>query len=82
MDPLEQRIRHRAYQLWEQEGRPHGREHEHWQRARSEVMAAQHGEPTPAQKSSKKAARKASDSAAKSKRPKASNKTPEDQPRL
>ncbi len=30
----EHRIRERAYHLWEQEGRPHGRDREFWERAR------------------------------------------------
>lgn len=30
----EQRIRKRAYEIWEGEGRPEGREAEHWDRAR------------------------------------------------
>lgn len=29
----EDQIRWKAYQLWEDEGRPDGREHEHWHRA-------------------------------------------------
>lgn len=29
----EQRVRERAYHLWEQEGRPHGRDQEFWERA-------------------------------------------------
>jgi hypothetical protein len=29
----EQRIRERAYHLWEADGRPHGREDEYWERA-------------------------------------------------
>ena len=34
-DPArEQRIRERAYHLWEQDGRPHGRHEEYWERAR------------------------------------------------
>lgn len=31
-----EKIRERAYQLWEEEGRPHGREDVHWQRAAEE----------------------------------------------
>ena len=31
---LEQRIRNRAHEIWEQEGRPEGREHDHWEKAR------------------------------------------------
>jgi hypothetical protein len=34
MDDIEQRIRERAYQIWEEEGRPDGRALEHWERAR------------------------------------------------
>jgi hypothetical protein len=30
----EQRVRERAYQLWEADGKPHGRDVEYWQRAR------------------------------------------------
>jgi large subunit ribosomal protein L21 len=30
---LESAIRARAYQIWEDEGRPHGRHESHWQRA-------------------------------------------------
>ena len=34
MDDLDQRIAQRAYHLWEADGRPDGREQEHWERAR------------------------------------------------
>ncbi len=30
-------IQQRAYQIWEAEGRPHGRDQEHWYRAMSEM---------------------------------------------
>jgi hypothetical protein len=36
---LEQRIRERAYLLWEMEGRPEGREEEYWHRARERIEA-------------------------------------------
>ncbi len=36
-DDLEERIRQRAYAIWEQEGCPEGRQEEHWQRAREEL---------------------------------------------
>jgi Protein of unknown function (DUF2934) len=39
MEPLEERIRERAYQIWEREGKPHGRDAEHWQQAASEIDA-------------------------------------------
>ena len=32
--PLDERIRLRAYQLWESDGRPAGRDEEFWERAR------------------------------------------------
>lgn len=33
----DERIRHRAYRIWEEAGRPEGREDEHWHRAASEI---------------------------------------------
>jgi hypothetical protein len=35
----EERIRQRAYELWEQEGKPEGREGEHWEQACREIGA-------------------------------------------
>ena len=35
----EERITVRAHQLWEAEGRPHGRDGEHWHRAEEEIDA-------------------------------------------
>ena len=40
MDQTEQRIRERAYQLWEQEGRPEGRADRHWHAARDQLADA------------------------------------------
>jgi hypothetical protein len=37
----EQAIRQRAYEIWEQEGRPDGRDHAHWTQAEAEIE----GEP-------------------------------------
>jgi hypothetical protein len=39
----EEKIRRRAYDLWEIEGRPEGRHHEHWERAAREVEAEEGG---------------------------------------
>jgi hypothetical protein len=36
-DDLEERIRARAHAMWEEEGRPDGREADHWERARTLV---------------------------------------------
>lgn len=38
---IERRIRERAYEIWEAEGRPHGREAQHWQQAASEMADTQ-----------------------------------------
>jgi Protein of unknown function (DUF2934) len=35
----EAQVRERAYRLWEEEGRPHGRDVEYWERAREFVAA-------------------------------------------
>jgi hypothetical protein len=37
MDDREQRIRDRAYAIWQREGRPEGQEREHWQQAMREI---------------------------------------------
>lgn len=34
----EDKIRARAYELWEREGRPAGREHDHWEQAKWELL--------------------------------------------
>jgi hypothetical protein len=36
---VEDRVRERAYALWEMDGRPDGRSEEYWRQARSEVEA-------------------------------------------
>ena len=36
---LNHKIRARARELWEQEGRPHGRDKDHWLRAEAEILA-------------------------------------------
>jgi hypothetical protein len=33
----EHRIRQRAHEIWEHEGRPSGRDREHWERARQDI---------------------------------------------
>ena len=49
--PDEERIRRRAHEIWEREGRPEGRRGEHWARARREVEAEEGGSPPGAAKS-------------------------------
>jgi hypothetical protein len=34
------RIAQRAYEIWEQSGRPHGQDHAHWFQAESELASA------------------------------------------
>jgi hypothetical protein len=36
-DDMYEHIQRRAYELWESEGRPAGREHAHWLQAESEI---------------------------------------------
>jgi hypothetical protein len=38
-DDIEQRIRVRAFLIWIEQGRPGGKDKEHWQQAESELMA-------------------------------------------
>jgi hypothetical protein len=40
----EQHIRERAYHIWLEEGRPEGRDREHWQRAERELQPEQNSE--------------------------------------
>jgi hypothetical protein len=47
---LEQTIRERAYQIWEREGRVHGRHEEHWHSARLELAKAPEAGPSVAVK--------------------------------
>jgi len=39
-DTLRHDIAVRAYLIWEGEGRPHGREAEHWHKAEAEILGA------------------------------------------
>ena len=47
-------IRHRAYLIWEEEGRPLGREWDHWERALREIVEAA---PPPAKPKPRKTAK-------------------------
>ena len=43
----DERVRERAYQLWEAEGKPEGQDFEHWMRAREEIETMpKDGDPT------------------------------------
>jgi hypothetical protein len=43
-----ERVRQRAYLLWEQEGRPEGHAEDHWRRAEAEVTGVSPGNAAPA----------------------------------
>jgi hypothetical protein len=47
MDDDNERIRDRAYAIWEDEGRPHGRHESHWHRALAELGLASAAEQEP-----------------------------------
>lgn len=36
---FESRVRQRAHEIWEREGRPEGRDREHWKQAEAELQA-------------------------------------------
>lgn len=57
-DNDQQRIRERAYALWESLGRPHGREEEHWHQARQELAQEQDAGRPPAPAAVPKARKK------------------------
>lgn len=40
------RIKQRAHEIWEREGRPHGRDAEHWSRAEEELRDQQDDQNT------------------------------------
>lgn len=59
MDDKHEVIRERAYAIWREEGEPHGRDADHWQRAEQEVSSAASGSAaTPPPKAPRKRAPK------------------------
>ena len=45
--PRDKEIERRAYEIWERDGRPEGREEEHWRQAEQELAGGQGGEEPP-----------------------------------
>jgi hypothetical protein len=50
MTDREDRIRQRAYEIWEQEGRPQGEDMRHWLQAFQEISASVDADSQPARK--------------------------------
>jgi hypothetical protein len=76
-DEARRAIELRAYLIWEGEGRPHGREKEHWQRAEAEILSTKPAKKPPAAKATgatRTAAAVKTKSAAKAKQPKATRR--------
>jgi hypothetical protein len=59
MLPTKQQVQLRSYQIWEKEGRPHGRDQEHWFRAERELAATDRPVKRAAARSTTRAATKA-----------------------
>ena len=53
----DERVRVRAYILWEQDGRPHGRNDEYWNRALAEIQAEERAAAKPLMDATSGAAR-------------------------
>jgi hypothetical protein len=50
MDDQDERIRKRAHEIWEEAGRPEGREYSHWLRARAEIREEDASKPARTEK--------------------------------
>lgn len=56
-EPSEEAIRIRSYQIWEREGKPQGRDGEHWTLARQELIAERIVAAAPAKRPTKATAK-------------------------
>jgi hypothetical protein len=45
-EDLEEQIRRRAYEIWEESGRPEGMESQHWEQAAREIAASAVDQPS------------------------------------
>jgi hypothetical protein len=45
---VDREVARRAYEIWEEDGRPEGRDHDHWVRAEQDVLATPADTPKPA----------------------------------
>ncbi len=46
LEGLDERIRRRAYEIWEESGRPEGMESQHWEQAAREIAASAAKQPS------------------------------------
>jgi hypothetical protein len=46
VEGLDERIRRRAYEIWEESGRPEGMESQHWEQAAREIAASSVEQPS------------------------------------
>lgn len=58
MDIAQEQVSVRAYELWEKEGRPHGRDQAHWFEAERQMQVLAPDENDAAPRSRKRTARK------------------------
>ena len=60
IEQIDTLIRERAYAIWEREGRPEGRERQHWEQAARDVLASREApRPSAKPKAAKGRSRKA-----------------------
>ncbi len=70
---LEEQVRYRAYEIWECEGRPNGREGLHWEQAVGEIISLSRAQaPAKSKAPVKKAVKPISVKQSSAKRPRAS----------
>lgn len=68
------KVARKAYEIWEAEGRPHGKDQDHWHRASAEVAAEAAPKPASRKTAVKPAAAKAATSKTRARAP--AKKTP------
>lgn len=57
MSDINQRIERRAHEIWERDGKPHGKHDEHWAQAEAEIRAEAEAEKAGTEKPAKPAGR-------------------------
>ena len=72
----QERIRHRAHEIWEKQGRPHGADYQHWDQATREIDAEDAAKKPAAKAGASKPAKPAAKAASPAKKAPAKAKTP------